>query len=231
MPDYVEAKREHRLNTQYVGWHAQIINGVFCRDRRAAFFNHRFHLSQTPLKNNLSIRHWATRKYESMTRFDHQRHKPPTELSQPRPLVLVCPQLKSNINFSRIVRAASCCGVTQMVTSGTGKVDATIARDGVEQVEISVRRSLGPVLKKLSTQGLRLVGLEQTTNSKVLYDYRFVRESALVIGHERNGISPELLSLLDDVIEIPVFGLPYSYNVATATSMALYEYCRQFPTG
>ena len=26
---------------------------------------------------------------------------------------------------------------------------------------------------------------------------------------------------------IPVFGLPYSYNVATATAMALYEYCRQ----
>jgi len=29
------------------------------------------------------------------------------------------------------------------------------------------------------------------------------------------------------VIEIPVFGLPYSYNVATATALALYEYCRQ----
>jgi len=25
--------------------------------------------------------------------------------------------------------------------------------------------------------------------------------------------------------------MPYSYNVATATSMALYEYCRQYPAG
>jgi tRNA G18 (ribose-2'-O)-methylase SpoU len=25
-----------------------------------------------------------------------------------------------------------------------------------------------------------------------------------------------------------VFGLPYSHNVATATAMAMYEYCRQF---
>ena len=166
-----------------------------------------------------------------MSEFVHQRHKLPTELTQPRPLVVVCPQLKSNVNFSRIVRAASCCGVTQVITSGTGKVDSTIARDGVDHVEISVRRSLAPVLKKLSAQGLRLVGLEQTTNSTRLYDFEFQRETALVIGHERNGITEELLSLLDDVVEIPVFGLPYSYNVATATSMALYEYCRQFPDG
>ena len=35
----------------------------------------------------------------------------------------------------------------------------------------------------------------------------------------------------DDVVEIPVYGLPHAYNVATATAMALYEYCRQYPSG
>jgi tRNA G18 (ribose-2'-O)-methylase SpoU len=30
------------------------------------------------------------------------------------------------------------------------------------------------------------------------------------------------------VVEIPVYGLPYSFNAATATSMAIYEYCRQY---
>ena len=38
-------------------------------------------------------------------------------------------------------------------------------------------------------------------------------------------------AMLDDVVEIPVWGMPYSYNVATATAMALYEYCRQYPAG
>ena len=42
---------------------------------------------------------------------------------------------------------------------------------------------------------------------------------------------PDFLKLLDDVVEIPVWGMPYSYNVATATTMALYEYCRQYPAG
>ena len=52
-----------------------------------------------------------------------------------------------------------------------------------------------------------------------------------MIGSEREGLSDECLIQLDAVVEIPIWGMPYSYNVATATSMALYEYCRQYPTG
>ena len=39
------------------------------------------------------------------------------------------------------------------------------------------------------------------------------------------------VQLVDAVVEIPVLGLPYAYNVANATAMALYEYCRQFSAG
>jgi tRNA G18 (ribose-2'-O)-methylase SpoU len=53
----------------------------------------------------------------------------------------------------------------------------------------------------------------------------------LVIGHERAGLEDELLQVLDQVVEIPVYGLPMSYNVATATAMAVSEYCRQYPVG
>jgi tRNA G18 (ribose-2'-O)-methylase SpoU len=80
----------------------------------------------------------------------------------------------------------------------------------------------------LRAEGFHVVGLEQTTNSKCLFHYQFRPRTLLVVGHERQGLDPATLELLDDVVEIPVFGLPYSYNVATATAMALYEYCRQF---
>ena len=48
-----------------------------------------------------------------------------------------------------------------------------------------------------------------------------MRRTALVIGNERTGLTDDILAMLDDVVEIPVWGLPYSYNVATATAMAL----------
>jgi tRNA G18 (ribose-2'-O)-methylase SpoU len=152
-------------------------------------------------------------------------------LERARELLLVCAPMRSNVNLSRIARLAGCCGVGTIYCTGQGKLDRKIARDGADAVEIEVHRSLAPVLDKLREEGYRLVGLEQTTNSRSLHEYAFERRTALVIGNERTGLTEDILPLLDDVVEIPVWGMPFSYNVATATTMAVYEYCKQFPRG
>ncbi len=162
-----------------------------------------------------------------MTEFEHQRHKAPDQLPADCQLVLACPALRSNVNLSRIVRVASCCGVRRMVACGRPKVDPKIARDGARCVTLEPHRTLPPVLKRLKAEGYLVVGLEQTSHSVCLYDYAFHPRTVLVLGHERQGLDQATLDVLDTVIEIPVFGLPYSYNVATAAAMALYEYCRQ----
>jgi len=137
--------------------------------------------------------------------------------------------MRSNVNVSTIVRTAGCCGVERMVVCGNARIDRTIARDGADSVQLEVRNSLAPALRRLRADGYRLVGLEQTTDSVDLHGYAFSRRTALVIGNERAGLSDDDLALMDDCVEIPVWGLPYSYNVATATAMALYEYCKQYP--
>jgi tRNA G18 (ribose-2'-O)-methylase SpoU len=166
-----------------------------------------------------------------MPGFIHQRHKPLVELDRPRELVVACAPLRSNVNLSRIVRVASCSGVSRIIACGTAKVIGKIARDGADTIKIDIHRTLPPMLKELTQQGYQLVGLEQTTDSVNLHDFRFERKTALVVGNERSGLGDDVLRLLDRVVEIPVYGLPYSYNVATAAAMALYEYCRQFPKG
>lgn len=166
-----------------------------------------------------------------MAKFVHQRHKAPTRLNMPRELVVACPPMRSSVNLSRIIRAAGCCGVRRVVACGSVKPDPKIVRDALQQVEIDVRRTLLPVLKKLKSESFKLVGVEQTSNSQNLHSYRFTRRSVLVVGHERLGLSDEVLDLMDDVVEIPVYGMPYSFNAATAAAMAMYEYCRQFPEG
>jgi len=166
-----------------------------------------------------------------MSRFVHQRHKQPTVLAAPRELLLVCSPLRSNVNFSRIVRTACCAGMARIIAGGKPRLDPEIARVGRNEVAIENHRTLPPVLQDLKRDGYQLVGLEQTSGSESLYDFRFVRRTALVVGNERLGLAEDVLGLMDRVVEIPVYGLPYSYNVATAVAMALYEYCRQFPKG
>jgi len=161
----------------------------------------------------------------------HQRHKNPDPLNRPRELVVVCGPMRSNVNLSRMVRACGCFGVSKVFCIGRGRVIEKIARDGKSRVQIATHRSLSPLLTTLRRDGYHLVGLEQASISKSLYTYEFRRRTALIVGNERKGISEAVLSTVDDVVEIPVYGLPFSQNVATASAIAIYEYCRQFPQG
>jgi tRNA G18 (ribose-2'-O)-methylase SpoU len=152
-------------------------------------------------------------------------------LDEERQLIIACSPLSSHVNLSTILRMAGCSGIQEVIASGNAKIKNSIARDSADNVKLTVKHSLPPVLKKLKTEGYTLVGLEQTTNSTTLSEYRFPKKAVIVVGAEREGLSQEHLDLLDAVVEIPVWGMPYSYNVATATSLAIYEYCRQHPTG
>ena len=166
-----------------------------------------------------------------MNQFEHLRHKQGSALSRPRELIVACAPMRSNVNISSVARTASACAVERLVLTGNASLISKIARDGAEELEVSIHRSLAPVLQKMRRDGYRLVGLEQTTNSTSIHSYNFSRRTVLVVGNERTGLKPEILDLLDDVVEIPVYGLPHSFNASTAASMALYEYCRQYPNG
>ena len=164
---------------------------------------------------------------ESALHFEHQRHRQPLKLPADHELILAVPPLRSAVNLARIIRVAGCCGVSKIIACEPGRIDPKITRDALQSVELEQRRSLPPVLKKLKAIGWTLVGLEQTSHSQLIYEYLFPQKVVLVLGHERQGIADDVLQLLDITIEIPVFGQPPSYNVATATAQALYEYCRQ----
>ena len=159
------------------------------------------------------------------------RQKPLRPLMRLREIIVALPPMKSHVNLSRIVRAAGCFGITKIIACGNAGVVSKIARDVGDSVAVDIRRTLPPVLKKLRDEGYRLIALEQTDNSRCIYDYRFVRKCVLVVGNEKLGVDEETLRLVDDVVEIPTYGLPYAQNAASSAIIAMYEFCRQFPDG
>ncbi len=166
-----------------------------------------------------------------MPDFIQERHKPAWPLERPRELIVACPPMRSNVNLSRIARTAGCCGVRRMICCGNARLIGKIARDAAETLQIEVHRTLPPVLDKLRGEGYEIVGLEQTSGAASIFEFAFRRRTVLVLGNERTGVEDEVLRLLDHAVEIPVYGLPYAHNAATAAAMALYEYCRQYPQG
>jgi tRNA G18 (ribose-2'-O)-methylase SpoU len=166
-----------------------------------------------------------------MSDFVQHRHKPPVTLLRPRELLLACPPMRSNVNLSRMVRAAACCGIRRMICCGNARILPEISRETGDSMEIEIHRTLPPVILRLKQEGYPIFGLEQALHSVSIFEFSFPRKAVLVIGNERLGIEDEVLRLLDGTIEIPVYGLPHAHNAATAAAMALYEYCRQYPTG
>jgi rRNA methylases len=175
-----------------------------------------------------------TQQDEDDDHFEHElqvRQKPLRPLEREREIIVALPPMKSHVNLSRILRAAGCFGIRRIIACGNANVVSKIARDAGESVTVEIRRTLPPVLKKLRDEGYRLTALEQTDNSHCIYDYKFVRKCVLVIGNEKAGVEEEVLRIIDDVIEIPTYGLPYAQNAASSAIIGMYEFCRQFPNG
>ncbi len=88
--------------------------------------------------------------------------------------------------------------------------------------------SANEVLLRLRTRRYQLVAVEQAHHS-VPFTTPGIYEPpvALILGHERAGVAAPFLSLADLCVEVPVYGMANSLNVAMACSLVGYEILRQ----
>jgi tRNA G18 (ribose-2'-O)-methylase SpoU len=63
------------------------------------------------------------------------------------------------------------------------------------------------------------IALETASPSKSLHTFVFPAAFTLILGNEEHGISKEILSQADEIIEIPLVGNKNSLNVASAFSI------------
>jgi len=77
--------------------------------------------------------------------------------------------------------------------------------------------------------GYAVTAVELTEASVPPEQLRADTPLCLVLGGERQGISPAVLELADQCIQIPTDGLGGSINLATAAAIVMYEAARRFP--
>ena len=83
------------------------------------------------------------------------------------------------------------------------------------------------LVKQLKKDGIQVVAVEQTDKSVPYTEVEYQFPVALVFGHERDGISDEILKECDLVVDIPMYGMGNSLNVATSFSVIGYELVKQ----
>lgn len=98
----------------------------------------------------------------------------------------------------------------------------------VPYVPWEYRADAGETIAGLREQGYQTVALEQAHGSVAYTTPGIYRPPlCLLLGHERGGVAPEHLRQVDVCVEVPVFGMANSLNVAMAFTLVAYEVHRQ----
>ncbi len=76
-------------------------------------------------------------------------------------------------------------------------------------------------------QNANLVGAVAVPGAQDYHSYIYTRPMILIMGSEREGLSPTLTELCDGLVYIPMIGHVDSLNLAEATAIMLYEIFNQ----
>ncbi|MBI2028938.1 hypothetical protein HYT02_00830 [Candidatus Gottesmanbacteria bacterium] len=69
---------------------------------------------------------------------------------------------------------------------------------------------------------IKIIAIEQHPKSVAYTQIKYEFPIAFVIGHETEGISKEVLSLADHIVEIPMYGVNKSLNVMVSLAIVSY---------
>ena len=84
------------------------------------------------------------------------------------------------------------------------------------------------VVQRLRGAGYQIVAVEQGHQSIPYTRSRIYNPPlCLIFGHERAGVAPAALAAADLCVEVPVYGMANSLNVAMACALVGYEILRQ----
>lgn len=149
--------------------------------------------------------------------------------------VLILENLRSVENTASIFRTADGLGVSKIICVGTtptpldrfGRKRSDFAKVslGAENIDWSYEKDLRFTIQDLREQGFKIIALEQHPKASKLRSFQAseLKQFALIVGNETEGVSQEALEASEAIVEIPMQGKKESLNVSVSTGIALYE--------
>ncbi len=76
---------------------------------------------------------------------------------------------------------------------------------------------------KREAESVKIIAIEQAAGSVPYDKFEYKMPIVLVVGHESDGVSKEVLEASDAIVELPMFGINKSLNVMVSLGIVLYE--------
>ncbi len=154
-------------------------------------------------------------------------------------VVVILHNVRSVYNVGSVFRTSDAIGVSKIYLTGytptpldrfarERKDVAKSALGAQKSVEWEHFKNVSCVFKKLKKKEFEIVAVEQSKKSIDYKEYKPKRKMVFIFGNEVRGVSKQLLSKCDKIIEIPMKGKKESLNVSVSAGVILFGV--SFPT-
>lgn len=152
-------------------------------------------------------------------------------LVEKRGAAIALDRVRNPYNVGAILRGAAFFGVDAALLGAPAPHPALapdairVAEGGVEHLALSRTTDLADTLARLRGRGVRVYGADGAAREGAI-GFAFERPAILVVGHEREGLSPRVRAECDHLLAIRGSGAVESLNVAVATGILISELLR-----
>jgi len=147
------------------------------------------------------------------------------------PVIVVLDNVRSMHNIGSIFRTADGFAVEQIYLCG---ITAQPPHREIEKTALGATQSVSWVyfdtpmqaVDRLRADGYKIIAIEQAENSIMLNGFNpdKSKKYALIFGNEVNGVSEEVMAIIDTCIEIPQFGTKHSFNIVVSAGIVLWDF-------
>jgi tRNA (guanosine-2'-O-)-methyltransferase len=133
-------------------------------------------------------------------------------------------------NLAAIVRSLDAVGGLEAhAVWPEGKLKISRPASGGNRKWLPVRkhRTLAQALERLRERGFRLLVADPAEDATDFRQTDYLQPTALLLGNEDFGVTPEARAAADELVTIPMSGMGTSLNVSVAAALILFEAQRQ----
>jgi tRNA G18 (ribose-2'-O)-methylase SpoU len=144
------------------------------------------------------------------------------------PIYLILDNVLDTYNIGSLFRLADAIGAEKMYLCGNMEYPpaSRIHKSAVgteNWVPWEKRDSVLEVVKELKRGNVQTIAVEQNPSSISYSDLKPQFPCAIVVGHETEGVSQEVLKAVDVIVELPMLGINKSFNVWGSAAVICYK--------
>ncbi len=145
-------------------------------------------------------------------------------------IYIVLDNVLDTYNIGAIFRLADAVAAKRVIICGQSETPPNhrIKKASINTTEVidwSYSETTAKAINDLRSEipNLQVVAVEQAENSVPYDKFDYKLPIALIVGHESDGVSQEVLDLCDGIVEMPMFGINISLNVMVSLGIVLYK--------